>query len=940
MSNWSTQSTSFIGRRRELTEISQLLTDPACGLLTLLGLGGVGKSRLALVAAERHAPHFGDNVFFAPLQGVPTADGLVSAIADALQITFRGQVEPQIQLLERLRERRMLLILDSLEHLLTGPGHDTTVDLLGDLVRTAPGVMLLVTSREVLHMQEEWVFPVRGLPYTRGADESASDAVALFGDRARRARVDFDLAREEPAVIRICQLTEGNPLALELSAAWTRSLSCAAIADEIERDLSFLASRQRDASARHASMQAVFDQSWARLTDEEQTVLQRLSVFQDGCTQDAAQEIAGATLLNLATLVDRSLLRHTRSGRYQLHELLRQYAAEQLDNDPDERERTYDRHTTYYLTLLHRLTPDVQGGRQIEAQKTFTADIHNLSAAWRRAVDQENAAALGRATEALVLLCDHGSRFYDGRDLFQFAVERFALRPDSKKSGEAPEAESGRTGERELVLAQMQTGLGMCFLRLGRMEDARALLEECIVNLRRVGADAHLALAFAIYWLAHVHLFQSRYQEARQAFLESLALYTELDNAWGIGGSSYMLGATAAYQGAFGEADRFLEMSERQLRPIGERRLLVFCMMHRALIARLRGEYARSEKLLLEGLAFRREMNDLWSIGYSTRELGYVATAQGDYSVAQMYLEECLAAFQETGAYASTIFALEGLGTVARLRSNLQEADRLYRQALTISEEIQELRGEARCRLNLGRLARDQEDYALAEEFLRASLDLYQEIGHQPGVGFTAGQLGTVIGMDIERRNEADRYFGQALDIGTEIDLPPLLLDVLLGWATARLANNPTTKKQDLGAALLALVSGHPASTHEMKQTAREYLAGLITQPTTYERFDLDAAVASVREELIALIGDAPGPASTQTTTEQSSLPDWLESLTPREIEVLALIEEGLSNRQIAERLVLTVGTVKWYASQIYSKLGAQNRSEAVYIAQQFDLLS
>jgi len=201
-------------------------------------------------------------------------------------------------------------------------------------------------------------------------------------------------------------------------------------------------------------------------------------------------------------------------------------------------------------------------------------------------------------------------------------------------------------------------------------------------------------------------------------------------------------------------------------------------------------------------------------------------------------------------------------------------------------------------------------------------------------MGFTASQLGAVIGMATpERCAEAGPYFIQALDIGTETDVVPILLDALLGWAIFLLAGDPTDGQRTHSASLLALVSDHPASTHEMKQKARECLVGLEESQLTYDHLDLDAAVAAVREEVVTLSAISPA-------LKGPSHPEWLEPLTPRETEVLALIEEGLSNREIAERLVLTVGTVKWYASQIYSKLGVQNRSEAVYVARQFDLLS
>ena len=475
--NLPAQPTPFVGRESEMAEIASLLDNHYCRLLTLFGPGGIGKTRLAVETAAQQANVYADGIFFVPLQGVRSPDLLVASIADALQMGLRNQTEPHTQLLGQLGERHMLLVLDNLEHLLVEPGADLTVDLLRDIVHTAPDVMLLVTSREVLNMQEEWVFPVHGLPVPQSrqaGDEQGSAAVVLFAQRAQQASPDFSLDDEQAAVVRICQLVEGIPLALELAASWKRMLTCSAIADKLEQSLRFAATTRRDVPARHRSMQAVFEQSWTLLAEKDQTIFRRLSIFRNGFRLEAAEAVCDATLPLLAALVDKSLLQPQPGGRYQMHEFFRQFAEAYLLESPAEMERIRQEHCAYYCAFLHVRRHTCTGPNQRQVIQELQEEIENIRPAWQHAVLHAKAMEIRQAAYALYEFFDFRGRYRESVDLFQQAVQAL--------EGAASEQETC------LALAEVLDYLGASHMRLGQLRQSREASQRSLELYARLHA--------------------------------------------------------------------------------------------------------------------------------------------------------------------------------------------------------------------------------------------------------------------------------------------------------------------------------------------------------------------------------------------------------------------------------------------------------------------
>jgi predicted ATPase len=446
---------------------------------------------------------------------------MVSAIAEALGLRFSGPSDPRSQLIHYLCGRQVLLLLDNLEHLLGG------IEWLRQLLGCSPGPKLLVTSRERLDLCDEWVFEVHGLPvpaHHQVEGLESYSAVELFVRSARRAWLSFELTAEErPHLVRICQLVEGMPLALELAAGWVRVLSCQQIAQEIERNLDILATRARDAPERHRSLRAAFDHSWRLLSEDECRVLRRLSIFRGGFRREAAQAIAGGTLPLLASLVGKSLLYHTSNGRYDLHELVRQYAWTKLEEAPAELEGTRDLHSAYYTDFVAQRVAALQGERLPQALAELGAETENVREAWRWAVTHGQVAAIQKPIKGLWCFHEICGWFQEGEATFRWAAEEL----------DRHDAASGRRDSSvEPLRAYLRATQGWFCVRLGRFREAQSLLRPSAATLRLRGA--HAELVYVLHHIGVLELHTGNHATARALFLEQLASATRVGDPWGI----------------------------------------------------------------------------------------------------------------------------------------------------------------------------------------------------------------------------------------------------------------------------------------------------------------------------------------------------------------------------------------------------------------------
>ena len=364
----------FVGREQELQEIGLILCNPHDKLITLLGLGGMGKSRLAVQAVRQNLDRISHRVCYLNLAPLSQPERLLLKICEALGVKIeRNTAETEAQLLLFLQNQPTLLILDQLEHLMAG------VDLISRILGDSAHTKVLATSRERLNLQEEWVYQLQGLSTPEKitpSDLTSYGAVQLFAERGRQARHTYSLIEEWRDTVRICQLVQGMPLGIELAAAWVNMMPCADIAQEIQHNLDILATTARNVPDRQRSIRAVFAHSWQLLTPIEQRTITQLAVFQGVFTRQAALEVAQAPLFVLASLINKSLLSYTPAGRYTLHPLVRQYAAEKLEHG----EATHERHASFYGRFLQQQETRLSTAETTAALDTRFAPISQMFA--------------------------------------------------------------------------------------------------------------------------------------------------------------------------------------------------------------------------------------------------------------------------------------------------------------------------------------------------------------------------------------------------------------------------------------------------------------------------------------------------------------------------------------------------------------------------------
>ena len=897
-------TTPFIGRTAEIAEIGQRLGDPQCRLLTLVGPGGIGKTRLAIEVASRQPRRFPDGIYFVELQPVASVDAVVPTIASTVGFQFYDGRDPSAQLLHHLNDKCLLLILDNYEHLLPATG------LIEYLLQNAPPLKLLVTSREALNLRDEWLFQVEGMPYPQGALTDTLDAysaVKLFVERARRARHDFSLADETPHVVRVCQLVDGIPLGLELAATWLRRMPCRTIVEEIERGLDILETDLRGVSDRHRSMRAVFDHSWQLLDREERSVLMGLSVFRGGCRREAAEQVTGATRPILAALVDKSVLRVSSNGRYEIHELQRQYAEEQLDAKPQDKTRVRDRHCAYFM---NRPTLDFIGKKNQATLQEIDADIDNVRAAWNWAVEHRRVKELFKASFGVYYYSWMHSWYQEVHQCFRDGIT-------SLRTAEP-------TDECMIVLGRLLALQGHLHVWFGRLQQAREALHESVAILRRL--DTPSELVYALGGLGNFFNAEGNWEKASSLLHEAVALAEEIgEDLYG----AYLLnllGGMYSRLGQYAASEDYQRQALALGQKTGDQRAITNGLSALGNLALMAGDYPKARAFFEQSLRIAETHELIFMTIGALDKLGLIASCTGEHDTAEGRLRENLTLARDYGVPWAIAMALASLAQVLVAQGQNEEARAYFQEAREIAFDTADRQQMANVQSGLGDLAFESVDYASAHQHYTGSLAYHKQNGNRSGVAFNLVALGRVA-LAEGNLLQAAEYLLESLRESVAIQAPPVVLRTI-----AVIAELYVHQGNLLEAAwLAALVVDHPASDYVAREQGRQVLAALEMRCSA-----TDIAVAVQRA------ADSEWSAATTQLIDQLAAQvrqPLLEPLSERELEVLRHVAAGKSNRQIADELIVTPGTVKSHVHHIIQKLDARNRTEAVTRARNLHLI-
>jgi len=771
--NLPAQTTPLIGREVELAELARLLSDPAIRLVTILGPGGMGKTHLALEAASAHFEDIGQGVYFVALTPLDDPDQMVAAIAETINFTFSEGADPQQQLLDHLRPESLLLVMDNLEHLLTPPEKGRGgAELIVDILRAVPDLKILVTSRARLNVQGEQLFSISGIDFPQKVESPENalqfGAVKLFVQSARRVQPDFNLTDDNlHDVVQVCRLVEGMPLGILLAAAWIEMLAPAEIAKEITRNLDFLEMQVQDAPRRHWSIRAVFDHSWTLLTEREQGIFQALSVFRGGFTRQAAQEVTKTLIQELRSFVNKSLLSRTSTGRYEIHELLRQYAAEKLDQKPAAYEAARDEHSAFYCTFLHQWESVLKSARRLTALVEIRTERENARAAWNWAVAHGQTERLEQALESLGNFYEWRGRYQEGEEALRMAATKIA----------APE-----TAEQQRLLVRVLIWQANFNRELGRTELAMQLSRQSLDLLDSpllFDQETRLERAATLYCLGFATL-RHDYDKARRLWKQSFELYRAVGDQWGMAEVLGHLAMIAWELGRYDEAKQLIEENLAIQQALGNQVGIGDMFSTLGWIALTQGQLEQAEQLAQECTARYREIGDQARIAKGLRDLAAPKLFLGQFSEAGALLEESVAIFNDLGGGGDLVFTNILLGATKAQLGQYAQARCREELGLELAQKFEDRAGVGRALLWLGRVALVEEAYAEAQRLAQESVAIFRELGQKDQLSAALASLGHAA-RGLGNPGEARQYLVEALQTTTKIGaFLPLLFAIPL----------------------------------------------------------------------------------------------------------------------------------------------------------------
>lgn len=798
--NLPTQRTLFFGRETELKKIKRALEEPSCRLLTLLGPGGIGKTRVVIQAAAEQLIDFTDGVHFVSLAPINSPDAVISAVASAVHFSFSGEADMAKELLGFFKDRKILLVLDNFEHLLPAAA------FVDQLLSSAPRVKVLVSSRIRLDLPHEKLLELEGLEYPEEGNQRSAESFSAFNffvNCVQRVRKDLSIKEDEvKEVVRICQLVGGAPLGLELAAVWVQILSFREIRAEIEKNIDFLASNRQDVPERQRSLRAVFEYSWDQLKEEDKRGVRALSVFRGEFTMEQAEKVAKAHSVLLSALVEKSLLHRSRTGRFELHELLRQFFAAKLKEEPQEDEAAHHRHMDFFLFFLIQRHSKLRSKDESQALEEIGAEYNNIQSAWEWAVQTKNGETIGAASDPLYHYYEIRFLAHEGEKIFcaaSEALENLERESDPRKA---------------LPLARVVARWGWFCYQRGRMEQAELLMKKGLELARKAGALQDVGEI--LHFLCALYRATGDFDQNEECALESLRIFKELKQDWGIAWSLYHLVPKARHEGNYELACEYCAESLEVFDKMGYEDGAAWALFGLGQVSVLQKRFDDAKKYFKQSLKiFERHENNV-AAGWVLIDLVRMHTSLEENETSFVLAKKAYEAFKPANHSL-------GLGWSQYYRSESAYHVREYEEALRAGQEaIVQLdetggqSGQAWVCVNLCRTANALGRYDEGRNFGKKGIELFLL-----SVGDAEGANGCRIHLarsetGLRNFHVAEELLMQALDRLVDMKIYWRVLEGILIFAKLRAAEGKTMEAYRF----FSLVEQHPESQKEAKLEA------------------------------------------------------------------------------------------------------------------------
>lgn len=829
--NLPPQSTPFFGREKELEQIAKHLKDPSCRMITLVGQGGMGKTRLSLQAAAERLDDFSDGVYFVALAPINNPDDLVSAIANAVGFFFSGNSEMSQQLLRYLKDRSMLIVLDSFEHLLVG------ASFVQEMINVAPKLKILASSRFRMNLQEEWIMELEGMSYPKDGDREPLDhfsAVRFFVTCAQRSQKNFSLTEADgKEVARICRLVDGIPLGIELGAAWVRTLSCQEIREEIEKNLDFLASKHQGVSVRHRSLRAVFEYSWSILSEEEKNALQALSVFRGGFLRDAAEKVTGCSLFLLSALLDKSLLHKSHSKRFEMHELIRQFSEEKLKASPEKYQTVREKHSEYYCEFLAVREEKLAGPQADEIIKEISEESSNIASAWQWAVEKKNVKAISGAIESLYQYFEFKCLSKEGDEFYGLVATAFS---DPAILG---------TSDGKLTFARAAMRQGWFCSQQGKLEKAEMLIKKALDITRELKKDNETGTC--LHFLCSVYSAQRKYDQHEMCAKESYGIFKRLEHELCIAWSLYHMAQKPQYNLNYEMAKKYFSESLALFRKLGNDTGLAWNLVNLGQIARTERNFQAAKGFYNESLGIFKKRDNKISAGMILLDLAHVHEDLEEHETAYQFAQQAYECFLSSANRSKQAWAQLLCADIAFYAGKWEESLRAGLSALHLFFEEEDLVWQGWACSILCRANNKGGQFEEARIYAQKGIEIFRKLGDKEGMGACQYYLGySEIGLN--NLAEAESLFMSALENGMVRKIHWRIMDAILGLAVVKgKMGNPA-----LGLFLAGVLQKDTEIGKDLKQRTLEFVSEFQPKVSKSELKVIDEKIKPFTVETLA----------------------------------------------------------------------------------------